>query len=334
MCVGATDLCPSRCPCYDSSVSGESLLVPWLLVAAGIVMLGLGASWLVEGASRLALRLGVRPMVVGLTVVGFGTSMPEFSVSVLAAAKGSAALSLGNAVGSNVMNLLLVLGVAAMLRPIHVVGGARVLLRDLSFGLLPAVLMVALAFDGHLGRPTALLLLAVFVAFMVVCVTQARGGEPVEKVTTGSLPRALVLTVVGIAVLVTGAELLVRGGVRVAGAFGVSEALIGLTLVAFGTSLPELATSVAAALKGESEISVGNVLGSNVFNLGLIIGTAFTLRPGPVPAFVVRQDVPFLVLATVLVGGVVLRDGRINRAEAALLLGLFAVYLVFLAVRG
>ena len=318
--------------CYDPHVSGQ--LLAWVMVGGGIALLGAGASWLVDGASRLALRLGVRPMVVGLTVVGFGTSMPEFSVSVLAAGRGSGGLSLGNAVGSNVMNLLLVLGVAALLRPIFVVGSRRALVRDLSFGLLPAVILVPAAWNGAIGRPTALVLLVVFAAFILTTIRQARKDPAERTVVHGHPLRHLGVTVVGIAVLVIGAEMMVRGGVELATRFGVAEATIGLTLVAFGTSLPELATSVAAALKGESEISVGNVLGSNVFNLGMIVGAAFLLRPGPVPSFVIRQDIPFLVLATVLTTTIVLRDSKISRVEATVMLTAFAAYVAFVLARG
>ena len=308
--------------------------VPWLMVVGGIVMLGKGASWLVDGASRLALRLGVSAFVVGLTVVGFGTSMPEFSVSLIAAVRGSGGLSLGNAVGSNIMNLILVLGVAALVAPLHIVGGRQILRRDLVFGLVPAALLLVWARDGHIERPLALGLLAVFVVFIVTCLAQARGGSAAPTVVTGHPLRHIASTVVGIAVLVAGSELMVRGGIDIARTFGVSEAVIGLTLVAFGTSLPELATSVTAAFKGHSELSMGNVLGSNVFNLGLVVGTAFTIRPAVVPAFVVVQDVSILIGATVLVGLVVLRDGRISRAEGAAMVAAFAAYLVFIFVRG
>jgi cation:H+ antiporter len=308
-------------------------LFPWLLVTGGILGLGLGASWLVDGASRIALKLGISPMVVGLTVVGFGTSMPEFSVSILAALRGSGGLSLGNAVGSNIMNLLLVLGLAAVLVPIQVVGSRRLLYRDLAFGLLPAVLLVIFSSNGFISRPTALFLLLIFTTFIVTAIVQTRerGSEP--ALVGGSLLRQVALTVFGIAVLIGGSEMLVIGGVNLAYRFGVSEALVGLTVVAFGTSLPELATSVVAVLKGQSEIGVGNVLGSNVFNLGLVVGTAFTIRPAAVPIEVILWDIPILVVATAVVGLVVLRDSRINRWEGAFMLAVFAAYLVFLGIR-
>jgi len=309
-------------------------LLPWLFLAGGIVGLAAGANWLVEGASRLALRFGISPMVVGLTIVGFGTSMPEFSVSVLAAARGSTDLSLGNAVGSNIMNLLLVLGVAAVVVPIHVVGGKKVLVRDLIFGLVPAAILLITARDGEISRATAALLLAVFITFIWVALTQTKKSDAKDIVVKGSPIRHLAVTVIGIVILVAGSEMLVRGGVELARRFNVSEAVIGLTLVAFGTSLPELATSVTAVLKGESEIGVGNVLGSNVFNLGMVVGTAFFLKPGAISTFVVYQDIPILIASTIVVGLIVLRDGRINRWEGALMLTIFTAYLIFIGIRG
>jgi cation:H+ antiporter len=278
-------------------------LAPWLLLGGGILLLGQGASWLVDGASRLALRLGISPMVVGFTVVGFGTSMPEFSVSVLAAMRGSTDLSLGNAVGSNIMNLLLVLGAAAVLVPIQVVGSRRLLTRDLIFGLVPAAVLLVCAGSGMITRPSALVLLVIFAAFMVITIVQERGSDAEPTVIAGSPIRYLLFTAVGIAVLVAGSEMLVRGG-------------------------------VALAHKGESELGVGNVLGSNVFNLGLVVGTAFTIRPGAVPTFVLQQDVLILVGATILVGLIVLRKGRISRLAGGLMLAFFVSYLAFIAIRG
>ena len=308
-------------------------LLPWLLVTGGILCLGLGGSWLVDGASRIALKLGIAPMVVGLTVVGFGTSMPEFAVSLMAALRGSGGLSLGNAVGSNIMNLLLVLGVAAALVPIHFIGSRRLLYRDLTYGLVPALVLIVFARSGFISQPTAMLLLAIFAVFIVTTVLNARGHSTEPTVVAGTLQRHFALTTVGIAVLIGGSEMLVIGGVDLARRFGVSEALVGLTVVAFGTSMPELATSVVAVLKGQSEIGVGNVLGSNVFNLGLVVGTAFTIRPASVPINVIRWDIPILVAATIVVGLFVLRDSRITRWEASFMLLSFAAYLVFLGIR-
>ncbi len=309
--------------------------MPFVLVTVGIVFLGLGASWLVDGASRLALRFGVSPMVVGLTVVGFGTSMPEFMVSVLAAMRGSGALSVGNAVGSNVMNLLLVLGMAAVIRPIAVVGRQGELDRNMLFGLIPAVILMIGAWNGFISRPVALVLLVSFGVFLGTALRGARdgngGGQPTER---GPWIGHAALAIVGMAALTGGAESLVRGGTAIARGFGISETVIGLTLMAFGTSLPELAASVAAAFKGESEMSVGNVLGSNVFNLGLVVGSAFAIRPGAAPVAIIRQDVPLLAVVTVFMGLVVLRDGKISRIEGAGLLATVSAYLAFVVLRG
>ena len=155
-----------------------------------------------------------------------------------------------------------------------------------------------------------------------------------RTVVKGGPLRHMALTAFGISVLVIGSELMVRGGIELALRFGISEAVIGLSLVAFGTSLPELATSVAAALKGEAEISIGNVLGSNIFNLGLVVGTAFTINPSTVPVFVIRQDIPLLIIATFVVGKIVVRDGKISRNEGAVMLALVSAYIVFVMIRG
>lgn len=306
----------------------------YLLVLVGIAGLGFGAMWLVDGASRLALRLGMSPLVVGLTVVGFGTSMPEFMVSVLAAGRGSGALSVGNAVGSNVMNLLLVLGAAAVIREISVVRRQGELNRNILFGLLPAIALLVGAWAGFISRWLAGVLLLMFAAFIWSALAEARYNRGARQVVSGSLSRQVGLTIAGMVVLSLGAESLVRGGTALARGFGVSEAVIGLTLVAFGTSLPELAASVMAAAKGESEMSVGNVLGSNVFNLGLVVGSAFLVRPSQVPTYIIRQDIPLLAVVTLVLGFGVLRDGRISRLEGIGLLMVFAGYLAFVVVRG
>jgi len=273
-------------------------------------------------------------MIVGLTVVGFGTSMPEFLVSVFAAVRGSGGLSLGNAVGSNIMNLLLVLGVSAMIRPIIVVGQKDETRRNLLFGLLPALMLIVGAWGGWISRPLAAGLLLVFALFLGSCFRDVHSKREERESVGGSILAQLALTVVGMATLSLGADFLVRGGSMLARQAGVSEAVIGLTLVAFGTSLPELAASVMAAIKGEAELSVGNVLGSNVFNLGLVVGSAFSIRPGAVPAVIAHHDLPFLVVVTLLMGMVILRDGKITRMRAFFLLVLMAGYLLFVGVRG
>jgi len=308
--------------------------MPAALIAVGIILLGLGASWLVDGASRLALRFGISPMVVGLTVVGFGTSMPEFMVSVLAAGRGSGGLSVGNAVGSNVMNLLLVLGMAAVIREIVIVGRKDELNRNMLFGLLPAMALMVGAWNGMISRGLAVVLLLLFAVFLGVTLTKARQGGGRRADGGGPWLGHAAKAVVGMVGLAIGAESLVRGGTVIAQNFGISEAVIGLTLMAFGTSLPELAASVAAAFKGESEMSVGNVLGSNVFNLGLVVGSAFLLRPSEVPVMIIRQDIPLLAVVTLALGLGVMRNGKISRLEGVGLLVAVTAYLAFVVLRG
>jgi cation:H+ antiporter len=302
-----------------------------LMLLGGVAVLGLGASWLVKGASRLALRLGVSAMVVGLTVVGFGTSLPELTVSLIAVLGGSSSIGLGNAVGSNIANLLLVLGVAAVVRPIELEGGRRTLARDLLLGLLPALTLLLTAWDGAIGRPTAATLLAVF--FLFLALSLRSGGDAERSVeVAGRATASIVMAVAGLALLVAGAELIVRGAVAIARGLGLSEAVIGLSLVAIGTSLPELATSVVAAFRRQSDLSVGNILGSNVFNLGLILGVSFLLRPSEVPAVIVHRDIPLLLAATAVVALPALRWGRVGRAHGVVLLLLYAAYMVLLVV--
>ena len=178
------------------------------------------------------------------------------------------------------------------------------------------------------------MLLLVFAIFIAVCLRQARQRTSTPTVVSGRPLHHLAISILGIVVLVVGSELMVRGGVDLARRFGVADTIIGLTLVAFGTSLPELATSVAASLRGHSDLSIGNVLGSNVFNLGLVVGTAFAIRPAAVEPYVIRQDVPLLIGATILVAVIVLRDGRIRRSEGAVMLLAVAAYVAFVMLRG
>ena len=206
--------------------------------------------------------------------------------------------------------------------------------RNIIFGLIPAGVLLVGAWNGNITRGVALVLLLLFVAFLWSTLSEARRHRAGSQEVSGHLAVHIGLAVLGMVLLSVGAESLVRGGTDLARGFGVSEALIGLTLVAFGTSLPELAASLVAAAKGESEMSVGNVLGSNVFNLGLVVGSAFTIRPGRVPTEIIRQDIPLLALATVVLGLGMLRDGRIKRLEGFGLLAAFSAYLIFVVVRG
>ncbi|MDX1649977.1 MAG: calcium/sodium antiporter [Myxococcota bacterium] len=303
-------------------------------LASGLVLLIVGAELLVRGAARLALGLGLSPLVVGLTVVAYGTSAPEMAVSVGSALEGRGDLAIGNVVGSNIFNVLFILGLSATLAPL-VVGWPLVRL-DVPILIAASLALAALAFDGALERTDGALLVAGGVAYTLLCVARAR-REPAPEELPGSPPGprglrggvAVTASVAaGLALLVAGAGLLVDGAVGVARALGVSELVIGLTVVAAGTSLPEVATSVLATLRGQREIAVGNVVGSNIFNIVGVLGVAVLATPGgvSVPAAVRSFDLPVMVAVAVACLPIFFTGYRVARWEGLLFLGYFGAY--------
>lgn len=262
---------------------------PKLGILVGLALLLVGADWLVRGAVYIALQLGLSRITIGLTLVAFGTSMPELMVSVTAAQSGSNAIALANVLGSNTFNVLLVVGAAAAIQRIHLHVG-----RIEHVYLIGATALVAVpfVFGGGLSRPLAAAMLAMLVLFCIQLVLRERGAraKAVLDAEAAARPRGslggwllhLVLFAAGLAALKFGADWLVDGSVQVAREFGMTEGLIGATIVAGGTSLPELATSVVAARKGQPEISIGNIIGSNIFNIGSVLGIAGLLRPLPI----------------------------------------------------
>jgi cation:H+ antiporter len=304
------------------------MTVDLLLFLVGLVALYFGAEWLVEGASRLARSFGISAFVVGLTVVAFGTSAPELLVSSLAAVQGSGDIAVGNVVGSNIANIALILGVSALIYPVAVHRGLVV--RDLPVMVGFAALLEALAWNGGISRAEGGLLLVLFAAYMAHVVLASRrergmqgardgeeGEDAAEEVHRG---RTLLLTLLGLVVLVGGAHLLVTSAVSMARVLGVPEIIIGLTLVAFGTSVPELAASVAAARRREGQIVIGNIVGSNIFNVSLILGTAALLHPLEVARSVVTFDGPVMIGLSLLLVPLVYTGMRLNRWEGGALL--------------
>ncbi|MEO0324244.1 MAG: calcium/sodium antiporter [Myxococcota bacterium] len=317
------------------------LLTPTLAIALGFVALVWGADRFVMGAAATARNLGVSPLVIGLTIVGFGTSAPEMLVSSVAALEGAAGLSVGNAIGSNITNVALVLGVAALVSPLQV--PQDVLSRELPVMLLVMLVAAGLLSDGHLGRADGAGLLAGMVLMVAFVVREGlrsrdRHGDAASP-EDADLPRpmrtgvALLWLLAGLAVLLVGSRGLVWGATTVARHFGVSELVIGLTIVAFGTSLPELAATVMAARKNEHEIAVGNVIGSNLFNTLGVLGLPGVIRPGPVDANVMQRDVPVMLGVSVLLF-VLARTFRpyqhINRLEGAALVACFLGWLLWI----
>ncbi len=295
----------------------------------------MGANFLVRGASGLARSLGVAPAVIGLTVVGFGTSVPELMVSVTAGLKGNADIALGNVVGSNIANVGLVLGLGAALRSMTV--EFTLIKREAPLGLAAVALVVGLSLDGVLGRVDGLVLLAGFAWFLGWSLFRERSApaqvqREYEKVVAppGRPGRNVMAAAIGLAGVLLGAYWLVEGGVSVAGALGVPAAVIGLTVVAVGTSLPELAASLVAASRGEDDISVGNVLGSNLFNLLGILGVAATLDPIRVAPTFLRFQYPVLAAFTLALLPIMRIGMSISRLEGVLLLTGYVAYVVAL----
>lgn len=311
----------------------------FLLFAGGIVLLVLGAELLVRGASRLAVAAGISPLVVGLTVVAFGTSAPELAVSLKAGLGGKPDLAYGNVIGSNICNVLLILGLAALAAPLFV--PRAVLRRDLPVMAAVSALTLLLALDGRIGRFDGAVLLALGVAYVVFSVVQERtqGPSPEGNDAPQASPRKPWLDIgsvlLGLGLLVLGAEGLVSAAVRVAVALGVNDLVIGLTVVAVGTSLPEIATSVLASVRGEREIAVGNVVGSNVLNLCSVLGATAVLAPGGVPVapHALKFDTPIMLVVALVCFPLFLKGHVVSRLDGLLLAGLYATYAVWLVLK-
>lgn len=320
------------------------MLLEALSTAFGLLLLLGGGDLVVRGAASLARRVGVSPLVVGLTVVAFGTSTPELAVNVAAAWGGNGAMSFGNIIGSNMANIGLIISGCALLRPLEIKNVVTV--REVPMMLLATALVTVLGLDRLLdGRPglydradglAFLLLSLVFIYYTVNDVVEQRqrakgDGEKIHLPAEHSVTTSLVLIGLGLVALVAGAEFTVTGAVGLARDMGVGEEIIGLTVIALGTSLPELAASGVATWRGETDIAIGNVVGSNIFNLLLILGTTAVIRPVPVPPGG-EVDLGVLCLLSLLVWLASSRigAGRIVRAEAV---GLLAIYLAYMALR-
>lgn len=299
----------------------------------GFVVLVWAADRFVLGAAAAARNFGVSPLVIGLTIVGFGTSAPEFLVSAIAAATGSPDLCIGNALGSNITNVALVLGVAAIVAPMDVKG--TILRRELPILIGCMLLATALMLDGDLDRLDGAILAAALVAMMAWVVWLGLKSEDPEAME-GELPepmpswKAVLWIIAGLALLLGSSRLLVWGATEIATAAGVSELVIGLSVVAFGTSLPELAASVMAARRGEHELAVGNVLGSNMFNTLGVLALPGLIAPSAVPMLVLRRDLPAMFGVTLLfflMTRFFLRPSHISRIEGAVLVAAFLAYM-------
>lgn len=312
----------------------------FLAVAFGLILLVWSADRFVEGSASTARHFGMPPLLIGMVIVGFGTSAPEMMVSSLAALQGNPGIAIGNAYGSNIANIALILGLTALISPIAV--HSQVLRKELPILLAVTVLAAWQVSDGEITRKDALVLLCVFGGLMVWTIWQGmqKKSDPLGKEIEDELEihvmpvrRAVIWLVVGLVSLIISSRILVWGAIEIAHGFGVSDLIIGLTVVAVGTSLPELASSLIAARKGEHDIALGNVLGSNMFNTLAVVGVAGTIHPVTVGPEVFSRDIMVMAVLTVSLFVICYgfrKPGRINRLEGATLLACFAGYTAFL----
>ena len=287
-----------------------------------------GADRLTEGASALARRMNIPEIVIGLTIVAAGTSAPELFVSIVSALKGTPDMAVGNVVGSNTMNAMLIVGCAAMVAPMTI--SRNTVRKDIPFSVAASVLLILLGFDAFLGRIDGIILLAGFTFFMYYTLSQAKSEKPTTETTKQTNPWLSAFYVIwGLTFLVVGSNVFVDSASCVAYALGISEGVVGLTIVAGGTSLPELATSVVAARKGQSAIAIGNVIGSNVFNILLILGTTAVISPLAIQGITVI-DLSVMLLSVALVWLFSRTRYTVERWEGALLVAGYLVYLGWL----
>ena len=301
----------------------------YIYIVAGLIGLFFGGEALVRGSIGIAKRLGMSSLLIGLTVVGFGTSTPELLVSVQAALDNVPAIAIGNIVGSNIANILLIGGLTCLVWPIRVSGAT--LKRDAGVMIAAAMVLVPIFMTGQIGRLTGFLLLAGLIGYLVWAYLQP--GDAAEDDVDGAVPKSIPVSVLwvvgGLVVLIFGARFLVTGATNIARDFGLSEAFIGLTIVAVGTSLPELATSIIAAFRKQSEIAIGNIVGSNIFNVLGILGVTALIAPIPVEARFLTFDLPVMIAASVLFAVLLLTRPIVGRVLGVGLLILYVVYVYF-----
>ncbi len=309
------------------------IVLQFLLLAVGFIMLIKGADWFVDGASKIADRFGIPQLVIGLTIVAMGTSAPEAAVSVTSALKGSAGITIGNVVGSNIMNVLLILGLTALIRSIAV--KKSTIRYEIPFTVGITVLLAVLGLtDNTVSRLDGVILWVLMIVYLVYLLRMAKKGQDVledvpELTGKDTLPRMILSILIGGALIVWGADVTVNAATELATIFGMSDRLIGLTIVAFGTSLPELVTSVTAAVKGKADIAVGNIVGSNIFNILFVVGTAALITPVVYSAnFLVDSVVAVATMVLLLI--CVLPKKKLGRLGGLVMLAGYAVYFIYL----
>ncbi|WP_204139853.1 calcium/sodium antiporter [Halomicronema sp. CCY15110] len=314
-----------------------------LSLIVGLVLLVAGAEGFVRGAAKLAAVVGLSPLVIGLTVVSYGTSAPELAVSLQASFQGQAEIALGNVIGSNIFNILMTLGIAAIVVPLTV--AQQIIRLDVPIMIGVTLLMLMFSADGELGRFDGLVLLAGSVVYTAFLVYQSRKESDAavqaeyEQEYAGTHNRSwrlamqnVLVLIVGLVVLVVGANLLVFGATAIAESFGISQLIIGLTVIAIGTSLPELATSLVACYRGERDIAVGNVVGSNIFNILTILGVTATFHGVPVSNAAISFDIPVMLAVAIASLPIFYTGNRISRWEGLLFVSYYVAYTAYLGL--
>lgn len=310
-----------------------NIFIAIALLIVGFVMLTKGADWFVDGSSALAFRLGIPQLVIGLTIVAMGTSAPEAAVSITSALKGNEGITVGNVVGSNIMNILLILGIASVIVPLAVQKSTRMI--EIPYTIAITVLFGVLGYTGEMvTRVEGGILWIAFLIYLGYLLWMAKKGkednEPDEK--QKSLPVQLLMILAGLVCIVLGSDFVVDGATEIAKVIGISERIIGLTIVAFGTSLPELVTSIAAARRGNADIAIGNIVGSNVFNILFVAGTSALISPIVFESKFVLDTAVATATAVLLLVCVCNKEGKLKRSGGIIMLAAYAVYFVKLLI--
>ncbi len=306
------------------------LLIQFILLALGFAMLIKGADWFVDGASGIATKFGIPQLVIGLTIVAMGTSAPEAAVSISAAISGSADITIGNILGSNILNILIILGLSAVITSLAV--AKSTIKYEIPFMTAITLLLLVLGLDEKIGLVDGIILIIAFAAYLAYLFRMAKNnkeeqtGESEKKT---SIVKAIIFTIIGLALIVLGSNVTVDAATKIAEAFGVSERFIGLTIVALGTSLPELFTSVSAAKKGNADIAIGNIVGSNIFNILFVVGLSALVIPVPFASNFIFDTIVSIIAAVMLLV-CCLKTQSLKRWAGMLMLISYAVYFVMI----
>ena len=314
-----------------------------LWIVAGLVLILVGSDWLVEGASGIARKYGISEFIIGMTIVGIGTSMPELVSSLISAIQGHGDMALGNVTGSNICNILLILGVTALISPIRYTRSN--IRKDIPFAILVSLFLIVMLYNcfglfREMGTPgisrvDALYLLLIFAVFMIDSFKSAKNGAEEEEASVKPMPmgKAIIYVLLGLAGLIFGGQVFVDHTVSIAERFHVSEAFISITLMAVGTSLPELATCVVAAMKGKNQLALGNVIGSNIFNIALIIGTSAAISPFKIQS-ISTVDMAMVIVAAVLLwlAAFTFKKKKLDRVEGVIFLLAYIAYITYLSM--